>query len=85
MDATSIPLAVQVLLGILPLAPFNTLVVDPKLPDVIVHDLRVGDARVTLRCRRDARGQSHFDVLHQARALHVVRQPPRCAGGARRA
>jgi len=79
-NATSIPLALQVLLGILPLAPFNTLVVDPKLPawmsDVTVHDLRVGDARVTLRCWRDAGGESHFEVLNQLGALHVVRQPP---------
>ena len=79
-NATSIPLAMQVLLGILPLAPFNTLVVDPKLPawlpDVTVHALRVGDARVTLRCWRDAGGDSHFEVVNQVGALHVVRQPP---------
>jgi glycogen debranching enzyme len=79
-NATSIPLAMQVLLGILPLAPFSTLVVDPKLPewlpDVTVHDLRVGDARVTLRCWREAGGESHFEVLNQVGALHVVRQPP---------
>ena len=78
--ATSIPLAMQVLLGILPLAPFNTLVVDPKLPawlpDVTVHALRVGDARVTLRCWRDAGGDSHFEVVNQVGALHVIRQPP---------
>ena len=79
-NATSIPLAMQVLLGILPLAPFNTLVVDPKLPawlpDVTVHALRVGDARVTLRCWRDAGGDSHFEVVNQVGALHVIRQPP---------
>ena len=70
----------QVLLGVLPLAPFNTLVVDPKLPawlpDVIIRDLRVGEARVTLRCRRDDAGESHFEVLNQVGTLHVVRQPP---------
>jgi len=79
-NASSFPLAMQVLLGVLPLAPFNTLVVDPKLPawlpDVIVRDLRVGEARVTLRCRRDDDGASHFEVLNQVGTLHVVRQPP---------
>ena len=79
-NATSFPLAVQVLLGLLPLAPFNTLVVDPNLPewlpDVVIHDLRVGQARVTLRCWRDASAESHFEVLNQVGTLHIVRQPP---------
>jgi glycogen debranching enzyme len=79
-NSTSFPLALQVLLGILPVAPFNTLVVDPQLPawlpDVIVRDLRVGDACVTLRFRRNDRGESHFEVLNQVGTLHVVRQPP---------
>src|SRR6185369_16092751 len=52
-NATAITLTTQVVLGLLPLAPFSTLVVDPELPEwlpeVVVHDLRVGDARVTLR------------------------------------
>jgi len=79
-NATSFPLAMQVLLGVLPLAPFNTLVVDPRLPawlpDVIVHDLRVGGARVTLRCSRDESGESHFEVMNKVGTLHIVRQPP---------
>ena len=79
-NATSFPLAIQVLLGLLPLAPFETLVLDPALPswlpEVIVHDLRVGSARATLRCWRDADGASKFDVLRRHGTLHVVRQPP---------
>ena len=79
-NATAFPLTMQALLGIIPLAPIETLVVDPSLPewlpDVIVHDLRVGDARVTLRCTRDEAGASHFEVLHKIGTLHVVRQPP---------
>ena len=46
------------------------------LPEVIVHNLRVGGARVTLRCWRDAAGTSRFDVLNKTGTLHVVRQPP---------
>jgi glycogen debranching enzyme len=79
-SATAFPLAMQALLGILPLAPFNSLVVDPALPawlpDVILHDLRVGDATVSLRFWRDAHGHSKWDVLRQAGTLHIVRQPP---------
>ena len=79
-NATSFPLAMQVLLGLLPLAPFRTLVVDPKLPawlpDVIVHNLRVGSAVATLRCWRNKAGESRFKVLSKVGTLHVVRQPP---------
>jgi glycogen debranching enzyme len=79
-NATAITLTTQVLLGLLPLAPFSTLVVDPELPEwlpeVVVHDLRVSDARVTLRCWRTPAGKSHFEVLKKAGTLHVVRQPP---------
>jgi hypothetical protein len=70
----------QVLLGLLPLAPFKTVVLDPHLPgwmpDVILHDLRVGDARVTIRFWRDRHDRSHFEVLNKTGTLHVVRQPP---------
>lgn len=79
-NATALPLTMQVLLGILPLAPFETLVVDPSLPEwlpeVVVRDLRVGEARVTLRCWRNRDAVSHFEVLHKVGTLHVVRQPP---------
>lgn len=79
-NASAFPQAIQVLLGMLPLAPFETLVVDPSLPawlpDVIVHGLRVGRACVTLRCWRDDAGASHFEVLNKVGTLHVVRQPP---------
>jgi glycogen debranching enzyme len=78
-NASSFPLAVQVLLGLLPLAPLNTLVVDPNLPEwlpeVVVRGIRIGDARVTLRCWRNEVGASHFQVLNKSGTVHVVRQP----------
>jgi hypothetical protein len=46
------------------------------MPDVILHDLRVGDARVTLRFWRNRDASSHFEVLSRQGTLHVVRQPP---------
>jgi hypothetical protein len=46
------------------------------LSEVIVHNLRVGEARVTLRCWRERSGASRFEVLNKIGTLHVVRQPP---------
>jgi hypothetical protein len=82
VERDDVSLAMQVLLGLLPLAPFNTLVVDPALPEwlseVIVHNLRVGEARVTLRCWREAAGPSRFEVLNKSR--HAARRPSATAG-----
>ncbi len=79
-NATAFPLTVQTLAGIVPLAPYDTLIVDPALPDwlpeLVFQNLRVGGATATLRFWRDARGQSKFQVLHKRGTLHVVRQPP---------
>ncbi|HEX5071828.1 MAG TPA: glycogen debranching N-terminal domain-containing protein, partial [Gemmatimonadaceae bacterium] len=79
-NATAFPLALQSMLGLVPLAPAETLIVDPVLPtwmpEVVVCDLRVGHAKVSMRFRRDGRGRSTWDVLHKQGTLHVVRQPP---------
>ena len=79
-NATAFPLMVQTLLGLLPLAPYELLIVDPALPDwlpeLVMHDLRVGAASVTLRFWRNADGTSHFDVVRQRGKLRIVRQPP---------
>jgi glycogen debranching enzyme len=78
-NATAFPLVVQTILGLLPLAATNTLVLDPLLPawmpELILRDLRVGDAKVTLRFWRHESGSSNWEVLHQQGTLHVVRQP----------
>jgi len=78
-NATAFPLIVQTLLGVVPIASMDTLIVDPVLPpwlpEVILRDLRVGGAKATLRFWRDARGESKWDVLHTQGTLHVVRHP----------
>lgn len=70
----------QSLLGIVPLAAANTLMVVPILPtwmpDVVLHRLRVGTATVSLRFWREAAGTSKWEVLHKQGTLHVPRQPP---------
>jgi glycogen debranching enzyme len=85
-NASSFPLVVQSLLGIVPWAASGVVVVDPVLPpwlpDLLVHDLQVGDKRVTLRFVRRSDGSSDFDVVHRDRGVHVVRQPPPESGSA---
>jgi glycogen debranching enzyme len=79
-NASAFPLVVQTLLGLLPIAAADTLVVDPALPtwlpELVLHDLRVGGAKATLRFWLDANGDSKWEVLHKQGTLHVVRQPP---------
>jgi len=79
-NATAFPLAVQTMLGLLPIAAMDTLVVDPVLPawlpELVIRDLRVGQAKASLRFWRDAAGKSKWEVLHRQGTLHVVRQPP---------
>ena len=73
------PLVLQCLLGIVPFAPMHLLLVDPALPawlpDVTVRGLRIGEATVTLRFRRDEDGASHHEIVEQRGRLRVLRQP----------
>jgi glycogen debranching enzyme len=79
-NASAFPLIVQSLLGLLPIAPLRTLVLDPALPtwlpEIVLRNLRVGGARVSLRCWRTRDGRSRWEVLNQHGTLHIVRQPP---------
>jgi glycogen debranching enzyme len=78
-NATAFPLMVQTMLGLLPIAPINTLILDPVLPpwipDLVLHDLRVGQATATLRFWRDG-DRSDWEVVSKTGTLHIVRQPP---------
>jgi hypothetical protein len=70
----------QTLLGLVPAAAIDTLVVDPVLPEwlpeIVLRDLRVGAARVSIRFWRERDGTSAWEVLHRQGTLHVIRQPP---------
>jgi glycogen debranching enzyme len=72
-------LIMQSLLGLQPLAPLETLAVDPALPEwlpeVTLHRLRIGAAKVTLRFTRERDGNSTYEVVQKEGTLHVVRQP----------
>lgn len=79
-NATAFPLVLQTLLGVLPLAAAHLLLVDPVLPswmpELTLHNLRVGSARATLRFSRGADGGTDWELLEKTGTLHVVRQPP---------
>lgn len=72
---------VQVMLGIYPFAPMRLLsLVRPRLPagidEVTLHNLRVGDARVSLRFRRRDDGSASHEVLSRHGTLIVAEAPP---------
>lgn len=79
-NATAFPLVVQTLLGLLPLGAANLLVLDPLLPawmpELVLRDLRVGDARVSLRFWREDSGGTKWDVLRRQGRLRIVQPPP---------
>jgi glycogen debranching enzyme len=79
-NATAFPLMVHTILGLQPVAPASTLVVSPALPawltDVVLRDVRLADARATIRFSRDDHGRSHAEVLERHGTLHVIQQPP---------
>lgn len=79
-NASAMPLFLQTILGLQPLARLDLLVADPVLPawlpSVRLTGLRVGGASATLHFWRDEDGTSHVAKEHVRGTLHVVRQPP---------
>jgi hypothetical protein len=79
-NATTFPLIVQSLLGLVPLAQVGTLLLDPVLPEwlpsLTVRGLRVGETTVTLSFERRDNDTVDWDVVHRRGTLRIVRQPP---------
>ena len=79
-NATAFPLMVQSLLGLVPLAHYELLLIDPVLPawlpEIVVRDLRVGHATFTLRCWQTAKGRTEFEVVNKRGTLRILLQPP---------
>jgi glycogen debranching enzyme len=79
-NVAAIPLMLHAMLGLQPVAPLETLVVDPALPawlpEVVLHDLRLAGAVATIRFWRDDRGRSHAEVMRKRGTFRLVRQPP---------
>jgi glycogen debranching enzyme len=78
-NQSALPLVLQCLLGLIPVAPLHLLLVDPILPawlpDVTIEKLRIGEARVSLRFQRRADGRSDFTVLEKHGSVRVLHQP----------
>ena len=71
----------QIMLGIYPFAPLRLLaLIRPRLPagidEVTLHNVRVGDARVSLRFRRRPDGSAAHEVLRRRGTLIVAEAPP---------
>jgi hypothetical protein len=79
-NAGAFPLLVHTMLGLQPVAALDLLVIDPMLPnwlpEIVLHDLRLGGATATIRFWRDGRGVSHGEVVQKRGTLRLVRQPP---------
>lgn len=79
-NQTAYVLLCQILLGVQPVAPWHTLIVDPVLPDwlpeITVRHLRVGDARATIRFTRTEEGTARADVVEMEGKLRLLHQPP---------
>ncbi|MFN2421299.1 MAG: glycogen debranching N-terminal domain-containing protein [Gemmatimonadota bacterium] len=77
-SASAVLCLLQAMLGLYPYAPLRILIVDPYLPawlpEITLHDLRVGKARVTLRFRRRRNGKTSVEVKEKRGRLFVVRQ-----------
>src|SRR5579872_4442705 len=77
-SASSVFAIMQAILGLYPFAPTSLLLLDPHLPDwlpeIYLHNLRVGKAVVSLHFYRKG-ASTHFDVLEKRGRLHVLRQP----------
>lgn len=43
---------------------------------MILNGLRLGEARFTLRCWRDAKGASHAEIVEKHGTVRLLRQPP---------
>ena len=69
----------QAMLGLFPYAPLKTLIVNPKLPEwlpeITVKNLRLGNARLTIRFFREKSGKSDYEILDKRGTVHVIQQP----------
>ncbi len=76
-SASAVWQMVQALLGVMPLAPIDTLAVDPALPDwlpsLTLRNLQVGQKRVDVRFERRADGRSEAEIVGPTQGLRLFR------------
>jgi glycogen debranching enzyme len=78
-SAGAVVLLIHSMLGLIPVAPRQTLIIDPDLPEWLpklsLSNIRVGNARASLRFWRDTAGSTQHEVLEQQGELRVHRPP----------
>ncbi|HEX4337261.1 MAG TPA: glycogen debranching N-terminal domain-containing protein [Polyangiaceae bacterium] len=76
-SSSAIVLLVRALLGVAPYAPLDVVLVDPHLPpwlpEITLHELRVGKSVATIRFWRRQDGETDFEVLASDGPLRVAR------------
>jgi glycogen debranching enzyme len=76
-SASAVIMMLGAMLGTFPWAPYKLLLLDPHLPEwlpqIDLINLRVGQAVVSLRFRRQPDGNTDFEILDQMGELRVVR------------
>jgi glycogen debranching enzyme len=79
-NGSAFALLIHTLLGLQPVAPLNTLVVSPDLPEwlpeAVLHDLRIGEGKGTIRFWRGEHGRSHAEVISSTGPFRLMVQPP---------
>ncbi len=86
-SSSSVLMVVEALLGVRPMAPVSTLLVDPRLPewlpDLALEGLRIGQSTVDLRARRTSSGATRWWAsTRTGPRILVLRQPQPYAPGA---
>ena len=86
-SAGAVILLVQTMIGLTPLAPRGTLVVDPALPawlpEITIRNIQVGGSRASLTFRRDKAGHTEAEVIEDG-GLYIVRPAAAIRPGADR-
>jgi glycogen debranching enzyme len=79
-NQSTLPLLLQTMLGLQPVAPLHLLAVDPLLPawlpEVVIEGLRLGGTTATLRFHRREDGRTDAEIVRARGPLRLVRQPP---------
>jgi glycogen debranching enzyme len=83
-SASAVIALVLAMLGLVPMAPLETLIVDPDLPEwlpeLTLSGIRIGAAEVALRFRRDDSGETSYEILSQQGNLRIYRIAGKPAG-----
>jgi glycogen debranching enzyme len=71
------------MVGVIALAPLKLLILDPTLPawlpEVTLRNLWIGDERAMIALRRNASGETDYEILDGAKGWRIIR--PQCEAG----